>query len=81
MATALPHAIEKAAAASQKPIATFSSIVGGPVDPEILLPLRAAGVPLMEGAECATATIRNLASTTNSKQIGGLSRQHSPWAR
>lgn len=54
-------AIEKAAASSKKPIACFSSIVGGPVDPEILLPLRAAGVPLMEGAECATTTIRNLA--------------------
>jgi acetyltransferase len=54
-------AIEKAAAASNKAIACFSSIVGGPVDPDILLPLRAAGVPIMEGAECATATIRNLA--------------------
>jgi acetate---CoA ligase (ADP-forming) len=54
-------AIENAAAASRKPIACFSSIVGGPVDPEILLPLRAAGVPLMEGAECAMTTIRNLA--------------------
>jgi acyl-CoA synthetase (NDP forming) len=53
--------IEKAAASSKKPIACFSSIVGGPVDREILLPLRQAGVPLMEGAECATATIRNLA--------------------
>jgi acetyltransferase len=31
------------------------------VDPEILLPLRTAGVPLMEGAECATATIQKLA--------------------
>lgn len=54
-------AIEKAAAAGTKPIATFSSVVGGPVDPEILQPLRGAGVPIMEGAECATATIRNLA--------------------
>src|SRR5688572_18002013 len=54
-------AIETAAAASQKPIATFSSVVGGPVDAEILQPLRNAGVPIMEGAECATATIRNLA--------------------
>lgn len=54
-------AIEKAAALSRKPICCFSSVVGGPVDPEILLPLRAAGVPLMEGAECATATIRHLA--------------------
>jgi acetyltransferase len=53
--------IERAAAASAKPIATFSSVVGGPVDREILLPLRAAGVPLMEGAECATAALRNLA--------------------
>jgi acetyltransferase len=55
-------AIEKAAATSTKPITTFSSVVGGPVDPEILQPLRAAGVPIMEGAECATATIRNLAA-------------------
>lgn len=54
-------AIEKATAASNKPIATFSSVVGGPVDPEILQPLRNAGIPIMEGAECATATIRNLA--------------------
>ena len=53
--------IEQAAAKSAKPISTFSSIVGGPVDPEILQPLRQAGVPIMEGAECATATIRNLA--------------------
>jgi acetyltransferase len=53
--------IEKAAAQSAKPIATFSSVVGGPVDRDILLPLRAAGVPLMEGAECATAALRNLA--------------------
>jgi acetyltransferase len=55
------QAIERAAASSKKPIACFSSVVGGPVDPEILLPLRQAGVPLMEGAECATTTIRNLA--------------------
>jgi len=54
-------AIERAAGSSKKPIVCFSSIVGGPVDPEILVPLREAGVPLMEGAECATTTIRNLA--------------------
>jgi acetyltransferase len=53
--------IEKAAAHSAKPIATFSSVVGGPVDRDILLALRAAGVPLMEGAECTTAALRNLA--------------------
>jgi acyl-CoA synthetase (NDP forming) len=55
------QAIETAATSSNKPIACFSSVVGGPVDPEILVPLRQAGVPLMEGAECATTTIRNLA--------------------
>lgn len=55
------QAIQSAAASSKKPIACFSSVVGGPVDREILLPLREAGVPLMEGAECATATISNLA--------------------
>ncbi len=52
--------IQRAAAGSAKPIATFSSVVGGPVDPDILIPLRAAGVPIMEGAECATAALRNL---------------------
>jgi len=54
-------ATEKAAASSEKPIACFSSVVGGPADPQILLPLRQAGVPLMEGAECAMAAIRGLA--------------------
>lgn len=54
-------AIEKAAVRSKKPIVCFSSVVGGPVDPDILLPLRQAGVPLTEGAECAVATILNLA--------------------
>ena len=54
-------AIENVATASPKAIAFFSSIVGGPVDPEIIQPLRAAGVPLMEGAECATMTLRHLA--------------------
>ena len=61
-------AIANAAAGANKPIAIFSSVVGGPVDPEILLPLRTAGVPLMEGAECAMSacaiwpTINNSAS-------------------
>jgi acyl-CoA synthetase (NDP forming) len=54
-------AIANAAATANKPIATFSSVVGGPVDPEILLPLRTAGVPLMEGAECAMSALRHLA--------------------
>jgi acetate---CoA ligase (ADP-forming) len=54
-------AITNAAAAAKKPIATFSSVVGGPIDPAILLPLRTAGVPLMEGAECAMSALRNLA--------------------
>jgi acetate---CoA ligase (ADP-forming) len=50
-----------AAAASEKPIAIFSSVIGGAVDPEIVLPLRAAGVPLMEGAEFAMAALHSLA--------------------
>ena len=54
-------AITNAAAAANKPIAIFSSVVGGPVDPDILVPLRTAGVPLMEGAECAMSALRNLA--------------------
>jgi acyl-CoA synthetase (NDP forming) len=52
-------AITNAAAAANKPIAIFSSVVGGPVDPDILLPLRTAGVPLMEGAECAMSALRH----------------------
>jgi len=63
-------AIEKAANSSTKPITCFSSVVGGPVDPEILLPLRAAGVPLMEGAECATSTIEKLAEYHAFKKSG-----------
>jgi acetyltransferase len=54
-------AVVNAAAASKKPIATFSSVVGGPVDPDILQPLRKSSIPIMEGAECAMTTIRNLA--------------------
>jgi acyl-CoA synthetase (NDP forming) len=54
-------AITNAAVAANKPIAIFSSVVGGSVDPDILLPLRTAGVPLMEGAECAMSALRNLA--------------------
>ena len=54
-------ATERAARSSAKPIACFSSVVGGAVDPEILLSLREAGVPLMEGAECATSALRHLA--------------------
>ena len=77
-------AIEKAAASSKKPIACFSSIVGGPVDPEILIPLREAGVPLMEGAECATTTIRNLAKYyefQNSRMADRSSPRHSASAK
>ncbi len=59
--TRFSAAVEKAAASSRKPIACFSSVAGGPIDPEILLPLREAGVPLMEGAEGATAALRNVA--------------------
>jgi acyl-CoA synthetase (NDP forming) len=62
-------ATEKAAATSPKPIACFSSIAGGPIDPEILLSLREAGVPLMEGAECATAAIRNLAEYDEFRKV------------
>jgi len=67
------------AGASKRPIAIFSSIVGGPVDSEIVLPLRASGVPLMEGTEFAMAALRNLAEyhgfcKTASWQSGGEDR-------
>ena len=68
-------ATEKAALASKKPIACFSSVVGGAIDPEILAPLREAGVPLMEGAECATAAIRNLAEYDEFRKARGAARQ------
>ena len=70
--------IEKAAANSDKPIATFSSVVGGPVDPDILLPLRNAGVPIMEGAECATATMRNLADYFEFQKSRQSERRRNP---
>jgi acyl-CoA synthetase (NDP forming) len=54
-------AVANAAATAPKPIAIFSSVVGGPVDPNILIPLRTIGVPLMEGAECAMNALRILA--------------------
>jgi acyl-CoA synthetase (NDP forming) len=73
-------AIEKAAASSKKPIACFSSIAGGPVDPEILLPLREAGVPLMEGAECATTTIRNLAEYVEFQKKRQIAQKAEPLA-
>jgi acetyltransferase len=59
--TRFAQAIEKIAASSAKPIASFSSVIGGPVDPEILVPLRGAGVPLLEGAEFAVRALCNLA--------------------
>src|SRR5262244_1605148 len=68
------RAIADVAAAAHKPIAIFSSVVGGPVDPEILLPLRTVGVPLMEGAECAMSALRNLADYhqfRKSKEVPG----------
>ena len=74
-------AIEKAAAASKKPIATFSSVVGGPVDPEILQPLRNAGIPIMEGAECATATIRNLADYYDFQKARLTGGGEVPWPK
>jgi acetyltransferase len=55
------RAVVDAATAANKPMTIFSSVVGGAVDPDILLPLRAAGVPLMEGAECAMSALRHLA--------------------
>jgi acetyltransferase len=77
-------AIERAMVSSQKPVACFSSIVGGPVDAEILLPLREAGVPLMEGAECATATIRNLSEYyefQRKRRVAHPAEQSAPLAR
>jgi acyl-CoA synthetase (NDP forming) len=68
-------ATEKAASASPKPIACFSSVIGGAIDPEILAPLREAGVPLMEGAECATAALRNLAEYYEFQEARGAARQ------
>jgi acetate---CoA ligase (ADP-forming) len=64
------RAIADAAAGAHKPIAIFSSVVGGPVDPEILLPLRAVGVPLMEGAECAMSALRYLADYRQFRETG-----------
>jgi acyl-CoA synthetase (NDP forming) len=72
------QAIEKAATGATKPVAIFSSVVGGPVDPDILAPLRAAGVPLMEGAECAMAALRNLGAYYEFRQLGGATEVRRP---
>jgi acyl-CoA synthetase (NDP forming) len=56
------EATASVAANSHKPIAIFSSIIGGAVDTEIVLPLRAAGVPLMESADLTMAALGNLAA-------------------
>jgi acetyltransferase len=63
------RATEEAAHNSKKPIAIFSSVVGGPVDSEILLPLRAAGIPLLEGAECAMSALGHLADYTEFRNV------------
>src|SRR5205823_5500936 len=62
-------ATTKAAAASQKPIAIFSSVIGGAVDPDIVFPLRAAGAPLMEAAEFATRVGFSVALKVESPSI------------
>jgi acyl-CoA synthetase (NDP forming) len=72
------QAIEKAATGATKPVAIFSSVVGGPVDPDILAPLRAAGVPLMEGAECAMAALRNLGAYYEFRQLGSATEVRRP---
>ena len=69
-------AVANATAAAPKPIAIFSSVVGGPVDPDILLPLRAAGVPLMEGAECAMNALRHLVDYHQFRKSWEASGQH-----
>jgi len=54
--------IARMASQTDRPIATFSSIVGGQIDPEIVLPLRSAGVPFLEGTEFAMKAFHNLVS-------------------
>jgi acetyltransferase len=48
------------AADSRKPVAAYTSVVGGAVDAEIVHSLRISGVPLMEGGEFAMTVLRNL---------------------
>jgi acetyltransferase len=52
--------IARMAAETDRPIATFSSVVGGQIDHEIVLPLRSAGVPFLEGTEFAMKALHNL---------------------
>jgi acetyltransferase len=52
--------IARMAAETDRPIATFSSIVGGEIDHEIIQPLRSAGVPFLEGTEFAMKALHNL---------------------
>lgn len=54
--------IARMASQTDRPIATFSSIVGGQIDHEIIQTLRSAGVPFLEGTEFAMKAFHNLVS-------------------
>jgi acetate---CoA ligase (ADP-forming) len=54
-------AIADIARSCEKPIVGYSSIIGGAIDQETVLPLREAGVPFLEGTELAIGALRNLA--------------------
>jgi acetyltransferase len=60
--TRFAREIARMASETDRPIATFSSVVGGQIDPEIVLPLRSAGVPFLEGTEFAMKALHNLVS-------------------
>jgi acetyltransferase len=53
-------AIAAVAVATSKPLVCFSAAAGARHDPDILLPLRDAGVPFLDGTEFAMAACRHL---------------------
>ncbi|MEE8304710.1 MAG: acetate--CoA ligase family protein, partial [Candidatus Tectomicrobia bacterium] len=53
-------AIAAVAVATSKPLVCFSAAAGARRDPDILLPLRDAGVPFLDGTEFAMAACRHL---------------------
>lgn len=75
--------IVRTAPHSNKPILAFSPVVGGTLNPEIVLPLRAAGVPYLEGTEFAMAACRNLVrycefSKTAQRETNPMQNQRGP---
>jgi acetyltransferase len=69
-----------AAGGSDKLILAFSSFAGADLDPEVVRPLAAAGVPFLEGTETAMLALRHLAEHRRFLERPGARRAPGPAA-